>query len=252
MLPESSRIQAVYGLQSPFEDLPKAIEGLSETELRLQLQYAQSALRAHEQRLQLVLEATHLATWEWDVSTDEICWSCNLEPVLGWTADTMSMTYKAWMQQVHPDDRLRFTLMTAFTVAADRDCVNEYRLLQPDGSFRWLQNKGRVFCDDDDQPLKVLGVTQQIDKLDRNQVEPLSEQFMSRHEFKLLKSRFIETVSHTFRTPLTIVQTAAELLDNYEGSIAKKQERFQQIYGAVQQITQFLDEAIHQVETEEL
>ena len=233
------------------EDLPSAIADdrpqSEQAELKLRLERAEAALQASERRLQLVLKTAHLAAWEWDIVTGEVCWSCNLEPVLGWSKDLLPMTYEAWMQQVHPDDRLRFTLTTAFIIVTNGEGINDYRLLQPDGSFRWLQNEGRVFCDGHSQPLRVSGVTRSLCEPDRQSQSP-PKPFYSQAEFERLRSQLIETVSHKIRTPLTIVQTAAELLEHYEWSAVKKQERFGQIYQAIQQMTEFLDEEIRQTE----
>ncbi len=247
-----SQPQSPYVSQACAEDLRSAIVDphppSEQAELELRLERAESALRSSERRLQLVLETTHLAAWEWDVVTGEVCWSCNLEPLLGWSADLLPVTYEAWMQQVHPDDRLRFTLTTAFIVVTNGEGTNDYRMLQPDGSFRWLQNEGRVFCDCHNQPLRVSGVTRSLTDSDRH--EPPPKPFYSQSEFERLRTQLIETVSHKIRTPLTIVQTAAELLEHYEWSAVKKQERFQQIYQAIQQVTEFLDEEIRQTEVE--
>lgn len=73
-------------------------------------------------------------------------------------------------------------------------------------------------------------------------------------ELNELKSRFVAMVSHEFRTPLTSIQTACELLEHYEWTVLEKQERFQQIYDSIQYMAALLDDVIvvSSIETDQL
>jgi signal transduction histidine kinase len=63
-------------------------------------------------------------------------------------------------------------------------------------------------------------------------------------ELNELKSRFVSMISHEFRTPLTIIQSTTELLEYYESSAERKRDRFQRIHGAVQHMTQLLEDVL--------
>ncbi|MBW4691033.1 MAG: hybrid sensor histidine kinase/response regulator [Lyngbya sp. HA4199-MV5] len=65
-------------------------------------------------------------------------------------------------------------------------------------------------------------------------------------ELNLLKSSFISMASHEFRTPMTMIRTAVELLQNYNHALteAKRQEYFDRIKTAIKQIMQLLDEVL--------
>lgn len=72
----------------------------------------------------------------------------------------------------------------------------------------------------------------------------LYQVFNRGQEFNELKSRFISTISHEFRTPLTTIQLATELLESYDWSPQEQQEHCQQIYCAVQYMTQLLEDVL--------
>lgn len=65
-------------------------------------------------------------------------------------------------------------------------------------------------------------------------------------EVNELKSRFVSMVSHEFRTPLTVIRTSSELLEQY-GHLAseeKKQVYFQRIRQAIANMTQLLEDVL--------
>lgn len=65
-------------------------------------------------------------------------------------------------------------------------------------------------------------------------------------ELNALKSRFISMVSHEFRTPLTVIRTSVELLEQY-GHIAsadKRQEYFQRIRTAIRTMSHLMEDVL--------
>ncbi|HEY9651068.1 MAG TPA: ATP-binding protein [Coleofasciculaceae cyanobacterium] len=85
------------------------------------------------------------------------------------------------------------------------------------------------------------------DITERKQAEDdLQESLHKEKELSELKSRFISTASHEFRTPLTAILGSTELLRYYSHnwSEEKKQLHFERIHSRVQHMTQLLDDVL--------
>ncbi len=82
---------------------------------------------------------------------------------------------------------------------------------------------------------------------ERKQAEDeLRETLKKEKELNELKSRFISTASHEFRTPLTTILGSTELLKYYSHSWSeeKKLVHFERIYSQVKHMTQMLDDVL--------
>lgn len=65
-------------------------------------------------------------------------------------------------------------------------------------------------------------------------------------ELNLLKSSFISTASHEFRTPMTTIRTSVELLQKFDHELTnqKRDDYFERIKAAISQIIHLLDEIL--------
>lgn len=76
--------------------------------------------------------------------------------------------------------------------------------------------------------------------------ELLAIRLQKERELNALKSKFIEMVSHEFRTPLSIISTNASMLEKYLSRMddAAKQKRIDHIYHAINEVVRIIDKAI--------
>lgn len=65
-------------------------------------------------------------------------------------------------------------------------------------------------------------------------------------ELNALKSRFVSIVSHEFRTPLTVLRTSTELLENFghKANDEQKSSYYQRIRAAISNMTQLLEDVL--------
>jgi signal transduction histidine kinase len=119
----------------------------------------------------------------------------------------------------------------------------DYRTVQSDGSVRYFECQGEPVLDSQGQVVRLFGTRRNI--TERKHVEEKTLNALAKEkQLNELKSRFVSMISHEFRTPLTTIQSAAELLQHYEWSPEEQQERFQQIHAAVRQMIQLLEDVL--------
>lgn len=86
-----------------------------------------------------------------------------------------------------------------------------YRFRCKDGSYLWLESLARPIIDEQGQVVQLLSSARDI--TERKEAEARIEQALQRErELNELKSRFVSTASHQFRTPLSTIQSSAQLL----------------------------------------
>lgn len=126
-------------------------------------------LRNSNERLQLALNAGRMGTWEWDIASNRVTWSATLEAIHGLAPGSFPGTFDAFQADIHPDDRERVLDAITQALAQRRDHFIEYRLLRPDGQLRWVEARGRLFSNEDGQPVQMAGVC--MDITERKQAE---------------------------------------------------------------------------------
>ncbi|MCF2148257.1 PAS domain-containing protein [Desmonostoc muscorum LEGE 12446] len=141
------------------------------TKQELQQQTAQAQLR--EAQLKIALESAGMSIWNWDILTNKITYSGNLEALFGWEKGTFNDTYDAFLNRVHPQDR---DLVRRSHQQAIRDGVEydiEFRVTLPDASIRYLGSKGVVCRDASSVAVGMSAID--IDITKRKQTEEMLE-----------------------------------------------------------------------------
>lgn len=90
----------------------------------------------------------------------------------------------------------------------------QYRLRGTNGLIRWLSIRTTVVRDPDGNPLRYIGVANDITS--QKEKELVLHQTLAREqELNKLKTQFVSTASHEFRTPLATIQSSVDLIGLY-------------------------------------
>ncbi|WP_261564936.1 SpoIIE family protein phosphatase [Frankia gtarii] len=114
------------------------------------------AVRAPE--LPLALAAAGVGVWSWELATGRLTCDDLAAALCGLAPDEVEGTMDAAFAMVHPDDvtGVRTAMFDAARTAGA--VLEEYRILRPDGSVRWVQVRGAVLRDESDGAARMVGL----------------------------------------------------------------------------------------------
>ena len=109
---------------------------------------AEGEIRDAKERLDLALEGSSLALWDWDVSTNEVFFSDGWAETLGITLEGISGAILRGEQVVglnHVEDQPRFEAAMANALRGTSDeFACDYRVPNAAGNWSWLHSSGKV------------------------------------------------------------------------------------------------------------
>ncbi|GAB0152167.1 PAS domain-containing protein [Marinobacterium sp. BA1] len=121
----------------------------------------QAALDAteNEQRWRAVLEGTQQGVWDWNAQTNKVFFSPTWKSMLGYSEDEIGDSLDEWDSRIHPDDKAATYADLERHFSGETSVYeNTHRVRCKDGSYKWIQDKGKVFsADADGKPLRVIG-----------------------------------------------------------------------------------------------
>jgi len=103
-----------------------------------------------------------MGTWEWDVIHDLHTWSSETEALCGLAPGTFDGTFAAFQRTVHPEDWPALMIKLRAPIPEQRYTAATYRTVWPDGTVRWLENKGRAIYSANGTLKRVTGTTMDI------------------------------------------------------------------------------------------
>jgi signal transduction histidine kinase len=208
-----------------------------------------------------------------------------MDDILGITGN-FEKSKQGWLSLVHPEWQETMENYFINEVIGKKQRFDKDYMVKRknDGAERWIHGAGELEFDENGLPCRMLGTIQDITErvkarqeleMYKNHLEDLIKartadldnankrlinEIQKEKEYELmlksslekeqelneLKTRFISTTSHEFRTPLTSVLSSAELIKRYgtKWSQDKIGEHLNRIKGSVEHLTKLLDDVL--------
>ena len=137
-----------------------AEEALRKTEQE-QRQLAQQ-LEKEKARLVAAQSVAKVGSWETEIPELSVVWSAETHRIFETDPATFPPTHAAFLERVHPDDRVAVDQAFRQSFGARKIQVIEHRLLMPDGRIKYIDERWRVMRDENDRPVRATGTCQDI------------------------------------------------------------------------------------------
>ncbi|MGB3206683.1 MAG: PAS domain S-box protein [Crinalium sp.] len=206
--------------------------------------WAEKALRESEERFRNLVESTSDWIWEIDNLSIYTYLSPQVYDLLGYQLS--EIWGKTKFDLMPPADTSNSVKNLADLIEHHQPFIClENTFIHKDGTLLVLECSGIPFFDRDGQCQGYRGISRDI--TERKQAE--AEIIKALEKEKLLcelKSRFVSTVSHEFRTPLSTILLATDLLINYDHKFdnTNKFKYFNQIQSQVYRMTQLMEDVL--------
>ena len=154
----------VQALNRMLDEVQSRTQALEESNASLleevaERQAARAALASANARLESTMAAAEIGGWVRDFKTGELTVDRNFAALLGWSDELMvGRDTELRRRNIHQDDIQAWDEAKAEAQVTGTLASKELRIIQPDGSLRWVIARGKVQFDDDGSPRRLAGL----------------------------------------------------------------------------------------------
>jgi len=141
---------------------PAVNRALEQNRMRKERVFAEEALRENEERFRLLAENIREVFWLTDPAKNVILYvSPAYETIWGRTQASVYASALGWLDSIHPEDAeaIRYAITTK---QAQGTYDEEYRIVRPDGSIRWIRDRAFPVRNGAGEIYRVVGVARDI------------------------------------------------------------------------------------------
>lgn len=130
--------------------------------LEIERKVAEEELKRSGERLKEAQRIAHIGDWEWDMEGDGMFWSDEVYRIFGLEPEGLEVTYGAFLDSVHPDDRDFVGRSLNNALNGLEPYAIDHRIVLPDGRVRIVNGRAEVAFDADGRPARLFGTMQDV------------------------------------------------------------------------------------------
>jgi PAS domain S-box-containing protein len=183
----------------------------------------EAALQEASDRVALAAHGAGIGTWILDTQTGAALWDDQMFLLRGLEPRDTALTEDERYAITHVEDRDRIRNALAESSKTGASVTYEFRVLRPDGSWRWLASRSIAVRNDDGRIVRQTGVNWDVTEAKTNELE--RHERMAAQRENQAKSQFLARISHELRTPLNAVLGFSQLLMAETPPLSAEQRR---------------------------
>jgi PAS domain S-box-containing protein len=125
---------------------------------RLSRRKAEASLRQSEERMSLVADSVNMGMEMWDTARDEV-WMTEKGRILFGIDRDAQIDSATIVTRVHPDDRAARDASIKQAIKTHGEYSTEYRVMLPDGTIRWIGDRGRPLNSGNGKATQLLAIS---------------------------------------------------------------------------------------------
>lgn len=106
-------------------------------------------------------QLAQIGSWTYDIQKGEAFWTEEVYHILGCGPQDLEDNLQSFLSYVHPDD-LESVQEVIQKATEGKEYDIEYRIITPDGAVRFVRERAKVLNDENNNPLKTVGIIQDV------------------------------------------------------------------------------------------
>jgi PAS domain S-box-containing protein len=120
-------------------------------------------LEKKNKQYELAIKGTKNGLWDWNLTSNEIYFSSQWFEMLGFAPDELPNRIETFYDLLHPEDYFHtIRQITAFIKQEMPNYDVEFRMKQKNGEFKWINSRGDIFLNKENQPCRFIGFNRDI------------------------------------------------------------------------------------------